>query len=238
MEDVEIFLSPLTARSKVREVIRGLVATRQVHSMSVGHAPHFYVAGTLPEFTPPQTMYASSFMPASIYFHHSYEREEEREARPQPVQQAAPPVKPEPIAEPVEKLAPVAKPVERPRFSRPAVHARDRKPAQASSGRVARRASSEARGPRHAKHAAKHTTASSSLRSHSNGTSSSRNGHSPAKTNGHKAVASTRTTRTASKVKAKPSVAAHKRPRPVAASAKTGSSKRFGLSSQRTKKRG
>jgi len=52
MEEVEIFLSPLTARSKIREVIRGLVATRQVHTLSLGHAPHFYVAGTLPEFAP------------------------------------------------------------------------------------------------------------------------------------------------------------------------------------------
>ena len=44
-----MFLAPLTARSKVREVLRGLVATRQVHSLALGHAPHFYVAGTLPE---------------------------------------------------------------------------------------------------------------------------------------------------------------------------------------------
>ena len=50
MEEVEMFLAPLTARSKVREVLRGLVATRQVHTISLGHAPHFYVAGTLPEF--------------------------------------------------------------------------------------------------------------------------------------------------------------------------------------------
>jgi hypothetical protein len=52
MEEVELFLSPLTARSKIREVLRGLVATRQVHTISLGHAPHFYVAGTLPEFAP------------------------------------------------------------------------------------------------------------------------------------------------------------------------------------------
>ena len=52
MEEVEIFLSPLTARSKIREVLRGLVATRQVHTLTMGHAPHYYVAGTLPEFAP------------------------------------------------------------------------------------------------------------------------------------------------------------------------------------------
>ena len=36
MEEVEMFLAPLTARSKVREVLRGLVATRQVHTISHG----------------------------------------------------------------------------------------------------------------------------------------------------------------------------------------------------------
>ena len=76
MEEVELFLAPLTARSKVREVLRGLVATRQVHTISFGHAPHFYVAGTLPEFAPPPTVYASSSMPASNYFLRSYERED------------------------------------------------------------------------------------------------------------------------------------------------------------------
>jgi 23S rRNA pseudouridine2605 synthase len=50
MEDVELFLSPLTSRSKIREVVRGLAATRQVHSTTMGHSPMFYVAGTLPEF--------------------------------------------------------------------------------------------------------------------------------------------------------------------------------------------
>ena len=61
MEEVELFLAPLTARSKVREVLRGLVATRQVHTITMGHAPHFYVAGTLPEFAPPQLGFSSSF---------------------------------------------------------------------------------------------------------------------------------------------------------------------------------
>jgi hypothetical protein len=50
MEDIEMFLSPLTSRSKIREVVRGLAATRQVHSTTLGHSPMYYVAGTLPEF--------------------------------------------------------------------------------------------------------------------------------------------------------------------------------------------
>ena len=77
MEEVELFLAPLTARSKIREVLRGLVATRQVHTISMGHAPHFYVAGTLPEFAVPPTVYSSSSMPASAYFLRSWDHEEE-----------------------------------------------------------------------------------------------------------------------------------------------------------------
>ncbi len=68
MEEVEVFLSPLTARSKVREVIRGLVATRQVHTISLGHSPHFYVAGTLPEFAPASSIYSSAAMSSASFF--------------------------------------------------------------------------------------------------------------------------------------------------------------------------
>ena len=50
MEDVEMFLAALTARSKIREVVRGLAATRQVHTTTLGQVPLYYVAGTLPEF--------------------------------------------------------------------------------------------------------------------------------------------------------------------------------------------
>ncbi|MGA2887692.1 MAG: hypothetical protein ABSE51_06535 [Terracidiphilus sp.] len=139
MEEVELFLAPLTARSKVREVLRGLVATRQVHTISMGHAPHFYVAGTLPEFATPPTTYASASMPASAYFMHSAE-----ENLPEPiVAKQSPPIPPAPH-KPVEPHAPrvaaVRKPAvsgkstgARPHFSRPAAHSRDRKPAQSSS---------------------------------------------------------------------------------------------------------
>ncbi len=77
MEEVELFLAPLTARSKVREVLRGLVATRQVHTLSLGHSPHFYVAGTLPEFAAAPSAYTSASMPASAYFSHSFDDLEE-----------------------------------------------------------------------------------------------------------------------------------------------------------------
>jgi hypothetical protein len=68
MEEVELFLAPLTARSKIREVLRGLVATRQVHTLSMGHAPHFYVAGTLPEFSVATSIYASATFAGSNNF--------------------------------------------------------------------------------------------------------------------------------------------------------------------------
>ena len=167
MEDVELFLAPLTARSKIREVLRGLVATRQVHTLSLGHAPHFYVAGTLPEFSVMPTVYASASMPASSYFLDPREREEETfdrwspaltapaAAQASPVQAPAPaaaesPKVPEAHA---SRLPAPRKPVTsqktsaaRPHFSRPAAHARDRKPAQSSSAnRSVRRPSAEAR---------------------------------------------------------------------------------------------
>jgi len=113
MEDVEMFLSTLTARSKVREVLRGLVATRQVHTISFGHAPHFYVAGTLPEFSTSPTAYASSAAGSNYFF----EREEEHIA---PVFHPVPPTPAQifriaasvasPVAAPVAEVAPAAEP--------------------------------------------------------------------------------------------------------------------------------
>jgi hypothetical protein len=64
MEDVELFLSPLTSRSKIREVVRGLAATRQVHSTNMGHSPMYYVAGTLPEFPVAPSFQISNAYPA------------------------------------------------------------------------------------------------------------------------------------------------------------------------------
>jgi hypothetical protein len=157
MEEVELFLAPLTARSKVREVLRGLVATRQVHTISMGHAPHFYVAGTLPEFEVPPTLYSSSSMPASGYFLRSRDHEEELTeleasksafaATPAPVEPKKPAESHAPRISPARKPASNGKPAAaRPHFSRPASHSRDRKPAQSSaSNRPARRASSDSR---------------------------------------------------------------------------------------------
>ena len=228
MEEVELFLAPLTARSKVREVLRGLVATRQVHTMSVGHAPHYYVAGTLPEFTPPPTLYTSAAMQASSYFLHSFERDEE-EAKPAahhseakaeaPAAQAADAHLRRPAA---RKSAPAPKAAAaRPHFSRPAVHSRDRKPAQSSpGGRVARHAKNN-----HANH---------------NGASRSSRPAGPAAARGLKsASAGTRTKHTVAKTASQPAHGG--RTRPVAAGTKTAGGKRFGYTSasgRGSKKRG
>jgi hypothetical protein len=139
MEDVELFLAPLTARSKVREVLRGLVATRQVHTISLGHAPHFYVAGTLPEFAAPPTIYASASIPASAYFLRSHDEEMPDSAV---VMQRSPaattPHKPAELH--ASRTQAIYKPAvseksesARPHFSHPATYYQDRKPAQSST---------------------------------------------------------------------------------------------------------
>jgi 23S rRNA pseudouridine2605 synthase len=53
-EEIEIFLSSLTARSKVREVVNGLAATRQIAIVPVGTQTMYHVAGSLPEFAEPE----------------------------------------------------------------------------------------------------------------------------------------------------------------------------------------
>jgi hypothetical protein len=48
-EEVEIFLSPLTARSRIREVLHGMLATRQIASTPVASHTQLFVEGSLPE---------------------------------------------------------------------------------------------------------------------------------------------------------------------------------------------
>jgi hypothetical protein len=161
MEEVELFLAPLTARSKVREVLRGLVATRQVHTISMGHAPQFYVAGTLPEFTAPSSLYGGSYsssaMPASAQFLRSYEREydaHEPSAPVSPVAPAATPSAPVPLHKPAEIAPRIAAEAEekpqpaRPHFSRQPAHTRNRKPASSSSSSRAARGAARSNGAR------------------------------------------------------------------------------------------
>jgi hypothetical protein len=160
MEEVELFLAPLTARSKIREVLRGLVATRQVHTISLGHAPHFYVAGTLPEFGVPATIYASAALQASSYFLRSFDHPDEAHEPAKPAAApslsstmplALPPELPSGPPElhgaesskpriPATRASSPAAKTPAPHRSRSVTHSRDRKQAQSSSnGHVARR---------------------------------------------------------------------------------------------------
>ena len=49
-EEMEVFLSPLSARSRIREVVHGLSATRQLDEAVVEGRTLHYIAGALPHF--------------------------------------------------------------------------------------------------------------------------------------------------------------------------------------------
>ena len=51
-EEAEVFLSPLTARSRIRDVLHGMMAARQFATMSVGSQTLLFVEGSLPEVAP------------------------------------------------------------------------------------------------------------------------------------------------------------------------------------------
>jgi 23S rRNA pseudouridine2605 synthase len=53
-EEAEIFLSPLTARSRIREVLHGMTAARRFGTLSLGSRTLLFVEGSLPE-TPVET---------------------------------------------------------------------------------------------------------------------------------------------------------------------------------------
>ncbi|HEX3985042.1 MAG TPA: hypothetical protein VHX13_00420 [Acidobacteriaceae bacterium] len=63
-EEAEIFLSPLTARSRIREVIHGMTAARQFGSMSVASQTLLFVEGSLPENLPAEEPAPSPATPA------------------------------------------------------------------------------------------------------------------------------------------------------------------------------
>jgi len=256
MEEVELFLAPLTARSKVREVLRGLVATRQVHTISLGHAPHFYVAGTLPEFATPPTIYASASIPASAYFLRSHEDEMPEPAVAKPAAPAATTPR-RPVEAHTPRTPATRKPVvsgkaaaARPHFSRPAAHTRDRKPAQtSSSSRPARqtglRTANGARPASAARWSSKTATPSNGKRNGSNnGNGSAHKVYANGARTAGKPGTATRAgnaPRKDSRPASRPAHAGSSRKPTVAAGTRTGSSKRFGYSArpkQGTKKRG
>jgi 23S rRNA pseudouridine2605 synthase len=49
-DEIETFLSPLAPRSRIREVVRGIAATRQLGQLTLGSQTLYFIAGGLPEF--------------------------------------------------------------------------------------------------------------------------------------------------------------------------------------------
>jgi 23S rRNA pseudouridine2605 synthase len=52
-EEIEIFLSPVASRSRVREAVRGLSATRQIHALSMDAQTYHFLEDGLPAFAEP-----------------------------------------------------------------------------------------------------------------------------------------------------------------------------------------
>ena len=64
-EEIEIFLSPVASRSRVREAVRGLSATRQIHALSMDAQTYHFLENGLPEFAPLATSSAPAEAEAS-----------------------------------------------------------------------------------------------------------------------------------------------------------------------------
>lgn len=98
-EETEIFLSPLTARSRIREVLHGMTATRQLGTMSVASQTLLFVEGSLPEVAPVAEPEPERAMPAPERPARRERREEGRgERRPErrgPVRREARPERPD-----------------------------------------------------------------------------------------------------------------------------------------------
>lgn len=193
MEDVELFLAALTARSKIREVIRGLVATRQVHTLSLGHAPHFYVAGTLPEFEPVSSLFANSTLSASSYFTRSFDRDDEAPSPAVSVPFAHQPsaFQPRPAAAPAVPAPPAAPPAPHPAPAQQQAEAANhhaprtpvRRPVSSSKPEIAR--------PHHNNRPSSHKPAASGRSGSSNG-HAARHGSDARKKNGSRPTGESR----------------------------------------------
>jgi len=51
-EEIEVFLSPLASRSRIREVVRALISARQLESIVIDGKAGLHVSGEAPEFAP------------------------------------------------------------------------------------------------------------------------------------------------------------------------------------------
>jgi len=65
-EEIETFLSPLAPRSRIREVARGLLATRQLSTLTLGTQSLLYITGGLPEFPAVEALVEAAPEPAAL----------------------------------------------------------------------------------------------------------------------------------------------------------------------------
>ena len=88
-EDIEAFLSPLASRSRLRDVIRGLTATRQLKSLSMDAQTFLFIDGTLPDMPEVATATGDgaeakpAFMGRSAYRERMLNRGKEEEEKPE-----------------------------------------------------------------------------------------------------------------------------------------------------------
>lgn len=82
-EEAEIFLSPLTSRSRIREVLHGMTAARQLGTMSVASQTLLFVEGSLPEVAPVAEPEAEQVRSVPERRERREPRKEAREPRPE-----------------------------------------------------------------------------------------------------------------------------------------------------------
>jgi 23S rRNA pseudouridine2605 synthase len=147
-EEIEIFLSPVASRSRVREAVRGLSATRQIHALSMDAQTYHFLENGLPEFAPLATPSAATETEASRpspAVQKPRPRKIQATARPDlpAASMAAPPTASAPIFRrtkpaPAPEQQPEAGPAPKPAAVRPAASAGWKPPARpGSSGRPA-----------------------------------------------------------------------------------------------------
>jgi hypothetical protein len=117
-EEIEIFLSPLASRSRVREAVRGLAATRQIHSLSMDAQTYYFLEEGLAELAAPAEAPAES----------PQERPAQRIERPRPIaptmahagsspSQPLPAQRRDRLERPVRPAAPLGRPGKPARFA-------------------------------------------------------------------------------------------------------------------------
>ena len=83
-EDIEAFLSPVASRSRLRDVVRGLTATRQLRALSMDAQTFLFIEGTLPEVAAADASESEAkpaFMGRSAYRERMLNRGKEEDAQ-------------------------------------------------------------------------------------------------------------------------------------------------------------